>query len=54
MVLFLPLDFSSLRFELYICTAAFVLVLLSWVWLFIKSFHSHINTPIIRNRLKHY
>jgi chlorobactene glucosyltransferase len=49
MVLFLPLDFSSSRYELYMVLAALVLVLLSWVWLFIKSFHSHINTPIIRN-----
>jgi chlorobactene glucosyltransferase len=49
MVLFLPIDFSSLRFELYILLAALVLVLLSWVCLFIKSLHSHLNTPIIRN-----
>jgi chlorobactene glucosyltransferase len=29
--------------------AALVLVLFSWVWLFMKSFRSHINTPMIRN-----
>jgi chlorobactene glucosyltransferase len=45
----LPIDFSSLRFELYVLLAALVLVLLSWIWLFIKSLHSHMNTPIIRN-----
>ncbi len=49
MILFLPIDFSSLRFELYMLLAALLLVLLSWVCLFIKSLHSHLNTPIIRN-----
>lgn len=49
MVLFSPIDFSSSGFELYVLLAAFVLVLLSWVWLFIRSLHSHMNTPIIRN-----
>jgi chlorobactene glucosyltransferase len=48
-ILFLPIDFSSLRFELYMLLAALLLVLLSWVCLFIKSLHSHLNTPIIRN-----
>lgn len=52
MALFLPIDFSSLRFELYMSLAALVLVLLSWVCLFIKSLHSHLNTPIIRNNSK--
>ncbi len=52
MVLFLPIDFSSLRFELYMLLAALVLVLLAWVCLFIKSLHSHLNTPIIRNNSK--
>src|SRR5215217_4035431 len=52
MVLFLPIDFSSLRFELYMLLAALVLVLVSWVCLFIKSLHSHLNTPIIRNNSK--
>ena len=52
MVLFLPIDFLSLRFELYLLLAALVLVLLSWVCLLIKSLHSHLNTPIIRNNSK--
>lgn len=49
MVLFSPIDFSSSGFELYVLLAAFVFVLLSWVWLFIRSLHSHMNTPIIKN-----
>lgn len=49
MVLFSAIDFSSSGFELYMLLAAFVLVLLSWVWLFIRSIHSHMNTPIIKN-----
>lgn len=52
MVLFLPIDLSSLRFELYMLLVALVLVLLSWVCLFIKSLHSHLNTPVIRNNPK--
>lgn len=49
MVLFSAIDFSSSGFELYMLLAAFVLVLLSWIWLFIRSLHSHMNTPIIKN-----
>ena len=49
MVLFSAIDFSSSGFELYVLFAAFVLVLLSWIWLFIRSIHSHMNTPIIKN-----
>jgi cellulose synthase/poly-beta-1,6-N-acetylglucosamine synthase-like glycosyltransferase len=52
MVLFLPIDLSSLRFELYMLLVALVLVLLSWVCLFIKSLHSHLNTPVIKNNSK--
>ena len=49
MDLFSAIDFSSSGFELYVLFAAFVLVLLSWIWLFIRSIHSHMNTPIIKN-----
>src|SRR5919202_1951021 len=49
MVLFSAIDFSSSGFELYMLLAALVLVLLSWIWLFIRSVHSHMNTPIIKN-----
>ena len=50
MVFFLPIDFFwSWRIELYVLLAALVLVLFSWAWLFMKSFRSYINTPIIRN-----
>ena len=49
MVLFSAIDLSSSGFELYMLLAAFVLVLLSWIWLFIRSLHSHMNTPIIKN-----
>lgn len=30
--------------------AALSLVLLFWVYLFVKAFHSHLNTPMIKNR----
>ena len=50
MDLFLPIDFfSSWRFELYVLLTALVLVLISWVWLFIKSLRSYMKTPVIRN-----
>ncbi len=50
MVFFLPIDFfSSWRIELHVLLAVLVLALLSWIWLFIKSFRSYMNTPIIRN-----
>ncbi|MDQ3835603.1 MAG: glycosyltransferase family 2 protein [Thermoproteota archaeon] len=50
MVFFLPIDFfSSWRIELHVLLAVLVLALLSWIWLFIKSFGSYMNTPIIRN-----
>ncbi|MDQ3717658.1 MAG: glycosyltransferase family 2 protein, partial [Thermoproteota archaeon] len=49
MVLFAAIGFQSLGFEMYILLAAFVLVLLSWICLFIRSLHSHLNTPIIKN-----
>jgi chlorobactene glucosyltransferase len=52
MVLFVPIDLSSLSFELYMLLAALVLVLVSWVCLFIKSLHSHLNTPVISNNSK--
>jgi chlorobactene glucosyltransferase len=46
---FLPIDFSGLKFEMYMLFSALVLVLLSWVCLFITTLRSHANTPAIRN-----
>ena len=50
MHLFLSIDFSDSSFELYMLLAAPSLVLLFWVYLFVKAFHSHLNTPVIKNR----
>src|SRR5919108_6375512 len=50
MIPFLSADSSSLSLELYMLLAALALVLFCWAYLFIKAFHSHLNTPIIRNR----
>jgi chlorobactene glucosyltransferase len=50
MLPFLVIDFSSLSFELYMLLAALALMLLSWIYLFIKALHSHVHTPVIRNR----
>src|SRR3712207_1864908 len=52
MLLFSPIDFLSLPFDLCILFAALALVLLSWICIFIKAFHSHVSTPVIRNKSK--
>jgi chlorobactene glucosyltransferase len=50
MLLFLLIDFfSSLSFEAYMLVAALSLMLVSWVYLFIKALRSHVKTPVITN-----
>lgn len=46
---FLPIDFSALKFELYMLFSVLALILLSWICLFITTLRSHVNTPIIKN-----
>jgi cellulose synthase/poly-beta-1,6-N-acetylglucosamine synthase-like glycosyltransferase len=49
MVFYLPIDISGFTLELVTLFSALVLVLLSWICLFVTTLRSHANTPVIKN-----